>query len=37
MEITKNTINQERKTRPNTIDFRNSKSNAWNSKRRFGI
>jgi hypothetical protein len=37
MEIIKNSINQERKISLNTIDFKNSKSNTWNGKRRFGI
>jgi len=37
MEIIKNIKNQDRKISLTAIDFRNSKSNTWNSKRRFGI
>ncbi len=37
MENTKNNKNQERKIGLISIDFRNSKSNTWNSKRRFSI
>jgi len=37
MEIVKKIKNKEQKTRQSTIDFKNSKSNTWNNKRRFGI
>lgn len=28
---------QEGKRKPNLVDFRNTKSAAWNNRRRFGI
>jgi len=37
MEITKKIKNTAQKIMLNTIDFKNSKSITWNSKRRFGI
>ena len=37
MKIIKNTINQEAKKKSINVDFRNTKSSTWNTKRRFGI
>lgn len=37
MKVTKKVKNEENKTKGITIDFRNTKTSAWNSKRRFGI
>lgn len=37
MKIIKNNKNLDRKIALITIDFRNSKSIAWNNRRRFGI
>ena len=37
MKIIKKIKNQDSKRRMATIDFKNTKSVAWNSKRRFGI
>jgi hypothetical protein len=37
MEIVKKIKNTAQKIMPNTIDFKNSKSITWNSKRRFGL
>jgi len=37
MKVTKKIKNEENKKRGVITDFRNTKSSAWNSKRRFGI
>jgi hypothetical protein len=37
MKIIKKVKNQENKRRFSTVDFKNTKSIAWNNKRRFGI
>lgn len=37
MKIIKKVKNQDSRLRLSTVDFRNAKSVAWNSKRRFGI
>jgi len=37
MKATKKRKNEEAKKRGVVLDFRNTKSTAWNSKRRFGF
>lgn len=37
MKIIKKLKNQESKKKMTTVDFKNTKSMTWNSKRRFGI
>ena len=37
MKIIKKIKNQDSKRRMATLDFKNTKSVAWNNKRRFGI
>lgn len=37
MKIIKKVKDQEVKKRFTNVDFRNTKSSAWNTKRRFGI
>ena len=37
MKIIKKVKNQESKRRSTTVDFKNTKSLTWNSKRRFGL
>jgi hypothetical protein len=37
MKVNVKDTKRENNKRPNMVDFRNIKSVAWNSKRRFGI
>ena len=37
MKITKKVKNQDSKRKSPVVDFKNTKSLTWNSKRRFGI
>ena len=37
MKIIKKVKNQDSKRKSATVDFRNTKSSAWNNKRRFSI